>query len=187
MPLELTERTEPTARVAASSDYAEAMSVLASGVVMVTTELAGRPWGMTVSAFASVSAEPPTVLVSLHSETAAARAIAQARSFGVSILGRQHSAAAHHGSTRGASKFLEPFVDRHGEEGNPAIAGALAHLECEVVDQVEVADHTILFARVREVRSAKCGEPLVYFRRAYRTLIAHSKPSLGRRSPCLSS
>jgi|tagenome__1003787_1003787.scaffolds.fasta_scaffold20547115_2 flavin reductase (DIM6/NTAB) family NADH-FMN oxidoreductase RutF len=187
MPLELTQRMEPTVRVAPSSDYAEAMSVLASGVVMVTTELAARPWGMTVSAFASVSAEPPTILVSLHSETAAARAIAQTRGFGVSILGRQHSAAAHHGATRGAAKFLEPFVDRHGEGGNPAIAGALAHLECEVVDQVEVADHTILFARVREVRGAKCGEPLVYFRRAYRTLIAHGKPSLGRRSPCLSS
>lgn len=186
MPLELTQRTEPATRVAPSSDYAEAMSVLASGVVMVTTELAGRPWGMTVSAFASVSAEPPTVLVSLHSESAAAHAIAQARSFGVSILGRQHSAAAHHGSMRGSSKFLEPFVD-HGEEGNPRIAGALAHLDCEVFEQVEVADHTILFARVREVRSAKCGEPLVYFRRAYRTLIAHGKPSLGRRSPCLSS
>ncbi len=187
MPFEVTQTTGTWATVAPSSDYAEAMSVLASGVVMVTTELGGRPWGMTVSSFASVSAEPPTVLVSLHSETAAVRAISQARGFGVSILGRQHSAAAHHGSTRGASKFLERFVDAHARGVNPAVAGALAHLDCDVVDQVEVADHTILFARVREVRGAKSGEPLVYFRRAYRTLVAHSAHSRRRRTPCLSS
>ena len=187
MPLELTQTAEPTTAVAPSSDYAEAMSVLASGVVMVTTELAGRPWGVTVSAFASVSAEPPTVLVSLHSATVAARAIAEAGSFGVSILGRQHGAAARHGSRRGASKFLERFVDRHADDVNPAVAGALAHLDCEVVEEVEAGDHTIVIARVREVRSTRCGEPLVYFRRAYRTLIEHGRPSIGRRTPCLSS
>jgi flavin reductase (DIM6/NTAB) family NADH-FMN oxidoreductase RutF len=187
MPFELTQTTGPPAAVAPSSDFVDAMSVLASGVVMVTTELAGRPWGMTVSAFASVSAEPPTVLASLHSGTAAARAIADARSFGVSILGRQHAAAARHGATRGASKFLERFIERHPRDVNPAIAGALAHLECAVVEEIEVADHTILFARVRVVRSSKCGEPLVYFRRAYRTLMAHGKPSLARRTPCPSS
>jgi flavin reductase ActVB len=186
MALDLAERVRPTPTMALSSDYTEAMSALASGVVIVTSWLDGRPWGMTISAFASVSDEPPTILVSLGSRTASARAILAAGSFGVSVLGRHHGAAARHGSTRGAAKFLERFVDRHQCDLSPAIAGALAHLDCEVTEQISVADHTIFVGRVRDVRIAEGGEPLVYFRRAYRAL-APCNPSLERRIPCLSS
>ena len=60
----------------AGAEYAAAMTALASGVVLVTCRHVERPWGMTVTAFASVSAQPPTVLVSLGSGTVSARAIA---------------------------------------------------------------------------------------------------------------
>ena len=69
-------RTRPRALDAISAaDFREAMSSLASGVVIVTSWLGRRPWGTTVTAFASVSAEPPTILVSLRSDTTSARAI----------------------------------------------------------------------------------------------------------------
>jgi flavin reductase ActVB len=187
MPVDSTQMTQPSPTVARSSDFTEAMTALASGVVMVTSWLDGRPWGVTVSAFASVSAEPPTVLVSLSSETASARAIAAAGRFGVSVLGRHHRAVARHGAQRGAAKFLERFSERDGRGVNPSIAGALAHLDCDVTEQVQVADHTIFIGRVRDVRPAVDGEPLVYFRRAYRALAAGTNPSTRGRTLCLSS
>jgi flavin reductase (DIM6/NTAB) family NADH-FMN oxidoreductase RutF len=55
-----------------------------------------------------------------------------------------------------------------------------------VTEQISVADHTIFVGRVRGVRIAEGGEPLVYFGRAYRAL-APCNPSLERRIPCLSS
>ncbi len=186
MRVDLTETMGPSPTVVRSSDFAEAMSVLANGVVMVTSWVDGRPWGITVSAFTSVSAEPPTVLVSLWSDTASARALQEVGSFGVSILGRHHRAAARHGSRRGASKFLERFADRNGRGRSPSVAGALAHLDCDVTEQVQVADHTIFIGRVRNVRTAD-GEPLVYFRRAYRALAPYASPSTRRRTPCFSS
>jgi len=158
------------------------MSALASGVVIVTSWIDGRPWGLTVSAFASVSAEPPTVLVSLQSDTTSSRAIEQDGGFGISILGRHHRAAARHGSAAAAPKFLEPFADRRRDAVNPSVAGALAHLDCQVTDELAVADHTIFVARVGDVRIGS-GEPLVYFRRSYRTL----NPFTGRRTACHSS
>jgi flavin reductase (DIM6/NTAB) family NADH-FMN oxidoreductase RutF len=169
-------------QLAPPRQYTEAMSLLASGVVLVTTRLDGRPWGVTVSSFAAVSAEPPTTLVSLETDTAGARAIEAAESFGVSILAGHHRAAAHHGSRRGEAKFLERFVDRRDRSTTPSIAGALAHLDCDVKEQLEVADHTIFVGLVRDVRIAAGGEPLVYFRRAYRALAPAA-----RRSPCFSS
>jgi flavin reductase (DIM6/NTAB) family NADH-FMN oxidoreductase RutF len=184
-----TELTQTTALSPATtpSAFTEAMSLVAGGVAMVTTRLDDRPWGITVSAFASVSAAPPTVLVSLCSDTAAAQAIEETGSFGVSILGRQHRSAARHGSTPGAPKFLERFADPRSDALTPAILGALAHLDCDVVERVEVADHTIFIGRVRAVRAGLGGEPLVYFRRAYRTLAPCAGPSTRGGTPCLSS
>jgi len=171
----------------ARSAFTEAMSALASGVVMVTTRVDDRPWGTTVSAFTSVSAEPPTILVSLRSDAATAQAIDESGRFGVSILGRHHCAVARHGSKRGASKFLERFADADRQGLTPSVAGALAHLDCEVTEQLQVADHTIFVGRVRDVRIAGGGEPLVYFRRAYRTLARKTNPFHTRRTTCPSS
>jgi flavin reductase (DIM6/NTAB) family NADH-FMN oxidoreductase RutF len=164
-------------------EFADAMSALASGVVLVTSWVGDRPWGMTVTTFASVSAHPPTVLVSLESTSTSARAIAATRGFGVSILAGDQLAVARFGSEPGAAKFLEPFVDSGDESSaSPVVAGALAHLDCEVFEVVRVADHTILFGRVHGAQASRSGTPLLYHRRAYRTLL-----STERTLTCLSS
>jgi len=156
---------------ASTEEFAEAMSTLASGVVIVTCRVDGRPWGMTVTAFASISADPPTVLVSLRSDAPAALAIGSAQSFGVSILAEGQLGVAHLGSKSDRSKFLEQFTGaREASSASPAVAGALAHLDCEVLETVEIADHTVFFGRVRAARSSQAGAPLLYHRRTYRTL-----------------
>src|SRR5262245_63942053 len=83
-------------RRAPAWEFAAAMSELASGVVLVTSRIGGRPWGTTVTAFASVSAEPPTVLVSLCADSASARAVAGAGRFGVSVLAAEHERVARY-------------------------------------------------------------------------------------------
>jgi flavin reductase (DIM6/NTAB) family NADH-FMN oxidoreductase RutF len=166
------------------------MSTLASGVVIVTCWLGDRPWGMTVTAFTSVSASPPTVLVSLSADAVGARAITATRRFGVSILDERQLDAARHGSAPGASKFLEPYTGPDdAPSASPVVAGALAHLDCELSDALQAADHTLFFGRVDEARTSGDGRPLVYFRRAYRTLAdpAHVHTQIGRRPRCQSS
>src|SRR5262245_27546130 len=107
MPPALKLITDPTGESAPSSDFVEAMSALPSGVALVTSWVGDRPWGMTVTAFASVSAEPPTILVSLGTETTSARAITATGAFGVSILAEEQLAVARRGSEPGAATFLE--------------------------------------------------------------------------------
>jgi flavin reductase (DIM6/NTAB) family NADH-FMN oxidoreductase RutF len=145
-----------------ADEFGDALSALASGVVVVTCRVDGRPWGMTVTAFASVSADPPTVLVSLASSSPAARAIAATGSFAVSILAAEQVALARSCARAGAAKFLDSTAD--------AARGALAHLECTVSETAAVADHTVFFGRVDAARTASGGSPLVYHRRAYRRL-----------------
>jgi 3-hydroxy-9,10-secoandrosta-1,3,5(10)-triene-9,17-dione monooxygenase reductase component len=181
---------DPRPHSASTAEFADAMSALAGGIVIVTCRLDGRPWGMTVIAFTSVSAHPPTVLVSLGSKTTSLRAIAATRSFGVSILGEEQLAVARLGSAPGAAKFIEPFVDPADKRSaSPVVAGALAHLDCELSTAVRVADHTILVGRVRAAQASRSGRPLLYQRRAYRALgdrIAE-RPPTERKLRCLSS
>jgi flavin reductase (DIM6/NTAB) family NADH-FMN oxidoreductase RutF len=169
MPPDLKLITGPAPESVAIGVFADAMSALASGVVLVTCWLGDRPWGMTVTAFASVSADPPTVLVSLHSEATSTHAITEARRFGVSILEAGQLAVAHRGSAPGVTKFLEPFTESDdGPSTSPVVARALAHLDCELSEAVQVADHTVFFGRVRHACASPAGTPLLYFRRAYR-------------------
>lgn len=162
---------DPVPQSARATEFVDAMSALASGVVLVTCWVGDRPWGMTVTAVASVSADPPTVLVSLGSQAAGTRAITATRRFGVSILAEGQLAVARYGSAPGTTKFLEPFTDWHGgRSASPVVMGALTHLDCEVTEAVQIADHSVLFGRVCAVRPSHGGTPLLYHRRAYRTV-----------------
>jgi flavin reductase ActVB len=190
MPPALKLIADPPPKSAPIAEFVDAMSALASSVVLVTCRLGDRPWGMTVTAFASVSADQPTVLVSLRSETASARAILDTQTFGVSILAAEQLDVARYGSAPGASKFLERFVEPgDGRPMSPVVAGALAHLDCELFEDVQIADHTVLFGRVVAVRARSTGAPLVYHLRDYRTLAEPARAHLPteRNVRCLSS
>jgi flavin reductase (DIM6/NTAB) family NADH-FMN oxidoreductase RutF len=165
---------EPALESAPAPEFLAAMSELASGVALVTCRVAGRPWGMTVTAFTSVSADPPIVLVSLRSSVTSATAIRASRRFAVNILADGQEAVARRGSAPGAPKFVDDLV----------VAGALAHVECDLVQAVDIADHTVLFGRVVEARVHDEGSALVYHRRAYRTVADLVKAKEMR---CLSS
>ena len=185
----LTLVTEQTRELSSAGEFADAMSMFASGVVLVTCRVGDRPWGMTVSAFASVSADPPAVLVSLGSETTSARAIAETGRFGVGILAADQIAVARYGSAPGAAKFLELFAEAGDGSLSPVVVGALAHFDCELVEAVRVADHTVFFGHVRALRALQRRAPLLYHDHAYRRLDepAGAHAPIERSVRCLSS
>ncbi len=156
-----------------AAPFREAMGHLACGVVMVTSWVDGKPWGLTISACCSVSMDPPTLLVSLGEHTVSARSIAQTGRFGVSILGERQIEAARFGSAAGAPKFLDRLCDDRDElAATPILAGALAHVDCEVDQTVAVGDHELVIGAVRAVVLSVGPAPLVYYARDYRVLEA---------------
>jgi flavin reductase ActVB len=154
-----------------AEDFREAMRRLASSVVMVTTWLDERPWGMTVSACCSVSMSPPTLLVSLGRHTASAGAIVANQSFGVSILGEAQQHVARFGARPGAPKFVSQYCEPVSGCSSPMVAGTIAHVDCALVRQVEVADHVLLIGEVARV-VVDSGEerPLVFYARDFHRL-----------------
>jgi flavin reductase (DIM6/NTAB) family NADH-FMN oxidoreductase RutF len=147
-----------------------AMSHFASGVTVVTTEHEGTLYGMTVASFASLSLNPPLVLICIEKNVKSHDAIADSGRFGVNIL----SAAQGEVSGRFASKKIEDrfagVPHRGGAElGVPLLDGAICAIECRVHAQLPGGDHSIFVGEVMSVQTGE-GEPLVYFRSGYRAL-----------------
>jgi len=145
------------------------MSRFASGVtVMTTADAAGRPHGITVSAFCSVSMTPPMVLACIHKETASHYAFLERAAFVVHILGEHQQQI--------SQQFAEPAMDKfdgtqiyESTEGLPMLADALVMLECSVSSVHDAGDHTIIVGLV-ENADIRAGAPLIYYHHDYRKI-----------------
>jgi flavin reductase (DIM6/NTAB) family NADH-FMN oxidoreductase RutF len=142
------------------------MRRFASGITIVTTTLDGAPKGLTATAFSSVSAEPPTVLVVVNRSTRSHPIIAQAQRFCVNVLALEQRELAR----RFASRADDPFAGiawHAGATGSPIFDDALASFDCDVLEEFAAATHAIFLGTVRECRS-RPGSPLGYFDGDYR-------------------
>ncbi len=142
----------------------------ASGVTVVTTRAGEKIHGMTVSAFSSVSADPPLVLVCANQASTTHGVIEQGGLFTVNILASHQAdipdvfASPEHEDTR-----LQSVNWSVGETGAPLIDEALACLECKVTSAHQEGSHTIYVGEVEAVHTTN-AKPLLYYRGGYRAL-----------------
>ncbi len=152
---------------ASTEDFLAAMRRFATGVAIVTTAHAGRVHGFTANAFASVSAEPPTVLICVNRSGSAHPLIASSQRFCVNVLAlEQRKLAQRFAGGEPRSRF-DGVGYRAGETGSPILAGTLAHLDCVIEEELTASTHTIFIGRVVDAGWRE-GAPLGYFDRAYR-------------------
>lgn len=148
--------------------FRKAMSCFASGVTVVTTAYDGVAYGMTVSAFSSLSLVPPLVLICVEKSARIHDAIPKAERFAVNILRAGQEAISNKFATRSDDRF-EGMNVRQGKLNVPLLDDSLAIVECRLHASLPGGDHTIY---VGEVVAAEIGEgqPLLYFRSAYGTI-----------------
>ncbi|MBI4590317.1 MAG: flavin reductase family protein [Candidatus Rokubacteria bacterium] len=152
-----------------TDEFRHVLSHFASGVTVVTTwDAEGRPTGLTVSAFTSVSLEPPLVLVCVDHKAQSYPALRASSRFAVNILAAEHRAVSERFATTNADKFAA-VTYQPGPLGLPLLPEALAHLECRTVSAYPGGDHTIFVGEV-ESAQARQGNPLLYFRGSYSRL-----------------
>ena len=154
-------------------EFRRALGAFASGVTVVTGHAAdGRPVGLTVSAFCSVSLEPPLVLVCLARGTRSVSDLATEREIGINVLDVTQSDL--------SERFADPLVPdrfegvawRLGNSGCPLLDDALVGMECRRTNVHDEGDHLIVVARVLHVRWRDAGRPLTRYRGAYGTIEA---------------
>jgi flavin reductase (DIM6/NTAB) family NADH-FMN oxidoreductase RutF len=154
------------------AQFKAAMSHFVSGVTVVTTEHEGTPYGMTVASFASLSLNPPLVLICIDKSVKTHDALVAAEKFGVSMLAQDQADLSGRFATKKIDdKFAGVAVTRGAELGVPLLNGAICTLECRVHNQLPGGDHTIFVGEIVSVGLPAGDEaPLVYFRSGYRRL-----------------
>ena len=152
-----------------SHSFRRACSKFATGVTIAAVIAPdGRPHGLTVNSFTSVSLSPPMVLICIDHNTKVLDYFLKAPSFGVSILSEAQQGISNLFAARGENRFRKTAWHA-GKSGAPLIDGALATFDCEVDRIVEAGDHAIFIAKVRAL-AAEDGRPLLYFASGYETL-----------------
>lgn len=148
------------------TEFRAALSRFPSGVTVVTTkDAAGKFHGITVSAFCSVSLDPPLILVCIEKTTCSHTAFEQSRSFVVNFLRSSQSDLSERFASQSSDKF-QGLDFRPGIDGVPIVEGCIANLECLLRNSYDGGDHTIFVGEVENVE-IRDGEPLIYFHSTY--------------------
>ena len=168
---------EDTCGLAPREKFVSAMRTVASSVTVVTTDgIAGRH-GATVSAFSSVSADPPTVLVCLYGQSRIARAVSDNGAFCVNVLSEDSTEIANRFAGRDDAQLSDRFsgIECYGKVGTaPQIDGATIFV-CTVQQFVHSGSHLIVIGHVNDVLDGLVP-PLTYRAGAYHRVIPKDLP-----------
>lgn len=154
-----------------ASLFRQLLGRFATGVTVITTRnAAGEPEGMTASSVASVSLEPPLLLVSVDRKNVMHDALAQASHFVVNVLAADQEALSRRFAELEENRF--DGVGFHPSRlGLPILDGVLAHIECARDAVVPAGDHTVFLGLVTG-GDVTDRPPLLYYRGGYANLSA---------------
>jgi flavin reductase (DIM6/NTAB) family NADH-FMN oxidoreductase RutF len=157
-----------------SVDPAEFRRILghwATGVAIVATRGAGgEPRGLTANAVASVSLEPPLVLVCVDRRADTHGSISAAGIFSVNVLLQAGERIARRFAADAITARFEGVAWRTEVTGAPVLDDALAWVDCRVHHECDGGDHTVFIGEVL-AGGAHEGEPLVYYRGGFNRLV----------------
>jgi flavin reductase (DIM6/NTAB) family NADH-FMN oxidoreductase RutF len=151
------------------SAFRSVLGRFATGVTVITTvDRRGRDVGMTVSAFSSVSLDPPLVSICIGHDASAYNALSKATHFIANILSEGQEALARRFAESAGSRF-DGIGYEKGQNGSAVLLDVLGYVECEIIARHEAGDHDIIIGAV-EVAVAEEGKPLLYYRGGYARL-----------------
>ena len=151
------------------SAFRAVLGRFATGVTIVTAlDRRKRDVGMTVSAFASVSLDPPLVLFCIDHSASVYPSLCKANHFIANILSDGQEALARRFADKDTNRFEGVGYDR-GRNGAAVLFDVLGYVECEVVARHASGDHDVIVGRV-DVAEAFDGRPLLYYRGGYAQL-----------------
>jgi 3-hydroxy-9,10-secoandrosta-1,3,5(10)-triene-9,17-dione monooxygenase reductase component len=149
--------------------FRDALGRFATGVALVTAAPGGEPAGLVVNSLASVSLEPPLISFCPSRRSLTWSRMRRAGRFGVNVLASHHERFVGRATPPGADRFADLDWE-FTPSGVPVVLDALAALECEIVAEHPAGDHSIVIARVDDVRASANEDALVFFAGRFRSL-----------------
>jgi flavin reductase (DIM6/NTAB) family NADH-FMN oxidoreductase RutF len=155
--------------------FRDAFSRVPAAVSVVTTmNDEGRPHATTVSAFCSLSADPPLILVALAQSSDLLRCLRSNERFGVNVLAVGQETIGRGCAQKGFDKLAD--IPWYEADGLPRLEGGAAWLACDLHDLLPGGDHEIVIGLVTACSAAE-REPLLYHRRRFVELAGQASPA----------
>jgi flavin reductase (DIM6/NTAB) family NADH-FMN oxidoreductase RutF len=146
------------------------MRRMPASVSIVTAEVDGRRYGITVGSLVSLSLEPPHVGMSINRDTQLNSLLKEAGEFAVSVLAGDQDGIAQHFSRSVPPLILWNGIPLREADGPPQIADALGWLRCRTTAVLEVGTHTLFIGEVTQVEPGRDAPALVYANQRYHSL-----------------
>jgi flavin reductase (DIM6/NTAB) family NADH-FMN oxidoreductase RutF len=147
-------------------DLRRAFGSFATGVTIVTTaDKSGEVYGFTANSFASVSLDPPLVLVNIAKSAYGLDVFTNTKGFAINILAEKQKTLSNTFASPGADKF-NAVNWRVKKTGSPVFDGVIGWFDCASYQQIDAGDHVILIGRVLAY-SYNADTPLGFCRGAY--------------------
>ena len=154
-----------------SETFRRVMGHCVTGVTVVSALDGDQPFGITVNALSSVSLDPPLVMVALDRRRFLTPIVRAAGRYAVNILSEEQQALSDCFAGAPVEPGREAFCGARwhaGRTGLPLIDGAIATLECTVVETFSAGDHDLFIGRVDTLENDPLHPmPLLYYRRRY--------------------
>lgn len=152
----------------AREEVRQAMRLWTSGITVITAVHKNEQHGMTVSSFASISLDPPLLMVALQKTTRTSELVSRARVFGVTLLseGQREISERFAGRSDDSKDRMEGIGTEILSTGAPLIKGGLAYFDCRLRQTVDAGTSTLFIGEVVAARRFE-GKPLVYHDRRY--------------------
>jgi flavin reductase (DIM6/NTAB) family NADH-FMN oxidoreductase RutF len=154
-----------------SETFRRVMGHFVTGVTVVSALDGEQPFGITVNALSSVSLEPPLVMVALDRRRFLTPIVRAVGRYAVNILSEDQQALSDCFAGAPVEPGREAFCGaawHPGTTGLPLIDGAIATLECTVVETFSAGDHDLFIGRVDALANEERHPmPLLYYRRRY--------------------
>ncbi|MDH2900340.1 MAG: flavin reductase family protein [archaeon] len=148
-------------------DLRNVMRYFASAVTVVTSALdSGERFGLTVSAFTSVSLNPPLVLICIRNESTATDLFKKAKRYCVNILAEDQQSIAEKFSLQGEGGRFENLDYYMGKGGSPILQGCIGYIDCKLAETIVLGDHTLFIGQALELAAEK-KRPLLYIDKHY--------------------
>ena len=152
-----------------TAEFRRALGHFAAGVTVVTSRFDdGVITGITVTAFSSLSLEPPLVLVCIDKRAKIHDRLQAGGNFAVNLLRDDQELVSRRFASSQGDQFQEIGYSL-GMSGAPVLEDVIAAVECRIVNLLDGGDHTIVVGEV-EATHVREGKPLLYFRGGYNQL-----------------
>ena len=147
--------------------FRKALGTFATGVTVVTgLTPKDVPVGVTVNSFASVSLDPPIILICLDNNTGCLKAFGEGERFAGNILSENQQDLSEEFAGPQEHKFKDRAFETW-DSGCPILHGCLTNLECTRLNAFEGGDHLIVLGRVDRIEHADGRRPLLFYQSAY--------------------